>query len=57
MPGAIYCSTVNQVITNSILETTLIGTGIGTLILPANYLSPGRGLKITASGVYKAPKL
>lgn len=50
--GTLYASTTNAVISNTTAEKTLIGAGIGSLMLDTFYLVPGKTLRITASGLY-----
>jgi hypothetical protein len=50
--GALFTSTANATITNS--GTTLIGTGVGSTTLAANYFSAGTTLHIFISGFYSS---
>lgn len=45
----IFVQTANQTV-NTLLETSLFGAGVGSLLLPANYLEPGRSLTIMLWG-------
>lgn len=48
----LFTSTASATVSNTTTETTIIGTGSGSLTLPVNYLSAGRALIVHASGVY-----
>lgn len=50
LSGCIFTSTADAGVTNSIAETSVIGAGVGTLTLPANFLSPGRTIRVTVRG-------
>lgn len=41
-----------SVATNGTTDTTLVGSGVGTNTLPANYLKVGTTIKVTAAGDY-----
>lgn len=45
-----FVQTADKAITNTNAETTMFGTGIGTLTFPANFFSAGKTLKITLRG-------
>lgn len=45
-----YAATADQTITNTTTETTLFGTGVGTLTFPANFWTVGRIVRINISG-------
>lgn len=51
-PGILFTQTADKSVTNTTSETSIIGTGIGTLTLPANFFSVGKTIRITVSGVY-----
>jgi hypothetical protein len=50
----IFNSTSSQQVTNSNVETTIIGIGIGSLYLPPGFLKVGKALKITVWGTHDA---
>lgn len=50
--GTIFAMTTSSSVTNSTSETDVVGTGQGTRTLPANYLQPGKTLRLKASGIY-----
>ncbi len=45
-----YVATADKTVANTTTETTLFGTGEGSLTLPANYLRTGRTIKIDIRG-------
>lgn len=45
-----YTATADKTIGNTTAETTMFGTGVGTLTLPANTLIAGKSIKIRLSG-------
>lgn len=47
-----FAQTANANIKTSAVETTLIGTGIGTKTLPANFLTVGKTIKVRMWGFY-----
>lgn len=47
-----FAQTANANINTSAVETTLIGTGIGTKTLPANFLTVGKTIKVRMWGFY-----
>jgi hypothetical protein len=48
--GHCFHQTASKTIANTTTETSLVGTGEGTLTLPANFLTVGRTIKIRARG-------
>jgi hypothetical protein len=50
--GCLFAQTADATITNSTAEAALTGSGVGTLTLPANFLLPGKTLRVTARGIY-----
>jgi len=48
--GAIFTQTADQTIANTVTETTLFGTGVGTLTLPANFWAVGKTIRIEIHG-------
>jgi hypothetical protein len=46
----LFVQTADKTVTNTNAETTLFGTGIGTLTLPANFFVVGKSLRITLRG-------
>ena len=53
--GFIFTSTNAVTCTNTIAETSIVPAGIGSLVLPANSVSPGRTLIIRMRGIYSSP--
>lgn len=52
--SAIFSQTATQTIANTTTETTLFGTGLGTLTIPANYLKAGKDIRVRLRGFYSA---
>ena len=50
--GSIFVSTGNGIVSNTTAETTVIGGGIGSLILYPDYFLPGKTIRINACGLY-----
>jgi hypothetical protein len=50
--STIFTGTADATVANTITETTLIPTGVGTVTLPANYLIAGKTIKIDAWGIW-----
>jgi hypothetical protein len=53
LSSCIFCSNTN-VQCNSTSETSIIPTGVGTVTLPANFLTPGKTIKVTIFGFFDA---
>lgn len=49
--GLLFASTATATVANTGTESTLIGSGVGSLTLPANSLTPGRSVRLTARGL------
>lgn len=52
LQGCIFTQTSDQTIANTTTETTLIGSGVGTVTLPANFWVAGKTVRIKAYGKY-----
>ena len=50
----LYVSTASKSITTETTDTTLIGSGIGSLTLAANYLTAGKTIRIKLMGFYSS---
>lgn len=46
----IYTQTADKTIANTTTETSMVGTGIGSLTLPANFLTVGKTIRIKMMG-------
>ena len=51
MVGSIFVSTASATVANTITETSILWTGLGTLTLPANFFTIGKSLKFTLYGM------
>ena len=52
--GCIFTQTANQTVGNTTSEISIIGTGVGTLILPANFWAVGKTLLLRLDGYISA---
>jgi len=50
LSGCIFVQTADKTIANTVTETTLFGTGVGTITLPANFWVAGKTVRMTISG-------
>lgn len=55
--STLFSSTATQTVAATVAETTIIGSGSGSLILPANYLTQGKVLRFVVRGLYSTPAL
>lgn len=55
LSGVIFTQAADKTLTNSTSETTLFGSGVGTLTLPANFFAVGKTIRLTISGIYSTP--
>jgi hypothetical protein len=51
----IYVSTASVTVSNTTTETSIIGSGVGSLTLPANYLTAGKLIRVQAGGTITFP--
>lgn len=52
LSGTLFTQIADKTVTNTTDETSIVGTGVGTLTLPANFFVAGKTIRITMSGVY-----
>lgn len=52
LSGVIYTTTASTTVANTVTETTLVGSGVGTDTLPTNFLVAGKTVRVSAWGVY-----
>lgn len=50
--GALFTQTASATIVDTITETTLFASGVGTLTLPADFFVAGKTVRLTLRGVY-----
>lgn len=50
--GCIFTQTADATVANTSAETTLVGSGVGTATLPANFLVAGKTVRLRASGIF-----
>jgi hypothetical protein len=48
--GALFAQTATATVANTVTQTTLVSTGVGSVTLPADYLVAGKTLRVRASG-------
>jgi hypothetical protein len=48
----LFTQTANQNVSNTLVETTLLGTGVGSKTLPANFFSVGKTLRLIVRGFF-----
>jgi hypothetical protein len=53
----LFVQTADQTVTNTVSETTILGSGVGSLTLPANFLVAGKMLRVRIAGIYSTPSL
>lgn len=52
IPGVLFVQTADKIVTNTVTETSIVGTGVGTLTLPPKFFVAGKTIRIMMSGVY-----
>lgn len=52
IPSVLYTEIDDQIVTNTTTETTLIGTGIGSMTLGADFLTAGKTINAVLHGYY-----
>jgi hypothetical protein len=52
--GSIFVQTADKTIANTVTETTILGTGDGTLTLPANFFVAGKTIKFDIQGYHSS---
>lgn len=50
VPGVIFTSTATATVANTVSETSIVGTGVGTKTLPANFFVAGKTVRIRVKG-------
>lgn len=53
--GCIFTQTADKTVTNTVTETSIVGTGVGTATLPANFFVAGKSVRFKIGGVYSTP--
>lgn len=56
-PGVLFTQTADKTVTNTVTETSIMGTGVGTATLPANFFVAGKTVRFRIGGVYSTPSL
>jgi len=52
--GIIFTQTANTTVANTVTETTIIGTGVGTVTLPANFFVAGKTVNLEMRGYHSS---
>ncbi len=50
--GSIFTATASATCTTTTTETSILGTGVGTKTLPANYLVAGKTIRVVVKGIF-----
>jgi hypothetical protein len=50
--GCIFTQTSDVTVQNTTVETSLVGSGVGTLVIPANWWVVGKAIRISAGGTF-----
>jgi hypothetical protein len=50
--GTLFTATANGTCGNTAAETSIVGTGVGTMTLPANFFAAGKSIRVTVYGAY-----
>lgn len=50
LSGIIFTQTADETIANSVAETSILGTGVGTVTLPANFFVAGKTIRVRVRG-------
>ncbi len=56
-PGVIFTQTADATVTNTVAETSIVGSGVGGLTLPANFFVAGKTIRLRIGGIYSTPAL
>ncbi len=54
LPGVLFTQTADATVANTVTETTLVGTGVGSMTLPANFFAVGKTLRIKMHGYHSS---
>jgi len=52
--GTIYTQTADKTVANTVVDTSIIGTGVGTVTLPANFLVAGKSIDFKVMGYHSS---
>ena len=52
--GTIFTQTADKTVANTVTKTSIIGTGVGTLTLPANFFVAGKSVKFEIHGYHSS---
>lgn len=51
----LFIGTADKTVTNTVTETSIVPTGVGSLTLAANYLTVGKTIRMRIGGIYSTP--
>jgi hypothetical protein len=54
LQSVIFSQTASQTVANTVTTTTLFGSGVGTLTLPANFFRAGKTIRLTLMGYHSS---
>lgn len=54
---SLFTQTADKTVTNTVAETSIVGTGVGSLTLPANFFTVGRTIRLRIGGIYSTPAI
>lgn len=57
LSGVVFVQTADKTVTNTVTQTSIVGTGVGTVTLPANFFVAGKTIRLRIGGVYSTPAL
>lgn len=57
VPGVLFTQTADKTVSNTVAETSVVGTGVGSMTLPANFFVAGKTLRIRIGGIYSTPAI
>lgn len=57
VPQTLFTQTADKTVSNTVTETSIIGTGTGSLTLPANFFTTGKTIRLRVGGIYSTPAL
>ena len=54
LSGVLFTQTADATVANTVTETTIVGTGVGSMTLPANFFVAGKTIRIKCFGYHSA---
>lgn len=53
LSGTVFVGTADKTVSNTTTETTILPSGVGTNTIPANFLKPGKTIRLTIRGEFQ----